>query len=132
MKIYVKKIEKKVAKNGNDYWVVTSAEGDKYTTFDRAIGENIKEGKEYNVSVKTEKGFNTISTINLGIISMPEAKPEPKQTKQETKDYWAKRNKEIRRLSILKAATDLAIARKRYDIDEVFKIANEFENWVLA
>ena len=132
MKILVKNVEKRTAKNGNNYWVVTSAEGDKYTTFDKAIGENIKEGKEYNISVKTEKGFNTISTINLGIISMPEAKPEPKQTKQETKDYWAKRNKEIRRLSILKAATNLAIGRKKYSVEEVFKIANEMENWVLA
>ena len=133
MKIKVAKIEKKTSRNGKGYYAIYDSEGNYYTTFEKAIGSQMQEGKEYDIDFKENKGFKNISAINLGIISMPEEKTEKEKPKpQGAKDYWAKRNKEIRRLSILKAATDLAIARKQYSESEVLKIAEALEKWVVA
>ena len=142
MKIKIKKITKKVAKNNNDYWVVEDFEGEKYTTFDKVVGEGLKEGKEYDVGITEKNGFKNISSANLGIIAMPEAPEEPKpqaqtqapsfQTKEE---YWAKRNKEIRRMAVIKVATDLVIKNAgegKATLTDVIKLAEKIEKWVVA
>ena len=136
MKIYVKKIEKKVAKNGNDYWVVTDEEGNKYTTFEKKVGEGLRENKEYDIGIEEKNGFKNISTINLGIIAMPEAEEE--KTKAPTlltkEEYWAKHNKQIRRMAVLKVATDLVIQNAgegKATLSDVLRLAEKIEKWVV-